>query len=125
MPNLVGQTPKAGDQYRFVVGSANEAVRILHERFGENARVISVRQVEGSGLARFLRAPKLEVIAEVIGEKEPDKSVEIEEPTEKIEVDLLESVEPEATAAIETENAVDPPAQAPGDELARLLARGG
>lgn len=125
MPTLIEQTPRAGDQYRFVVRSANEAVRILHERFGENARVISVRQVEGAGLARFLRAPKLEVIAEVIGEKEPDKLVEIEEPSGKIEVDLLENPEPETAVPIETENAADPPAQPPGDDLARLLARGG
>ena len=37
---------------------------VLRERLGEHARVVSVRQVEGTGLARFLQAPKLEVIAE-------------------------------------------------------------
>lgn len=37
---------------------------MLRERLGENAKVLSVRQVEGAGLARFLRAPKLEIIAE-------------------------------------------------------------
>ena len=37
---------------------------MLRERLGEHARVVSVRQVEGTGLARFLQAPKLEVIAE-------------------------------------------------------------
>ena len=57
--------PTAGEQYRFIVASADEAVRILRERLGENARVVSVRQVEGAGLSKFLRAPKLEVIAEV------------------------------------------------------------
>jgi len=59
MPVLVEEEPKVGDQYRFVVRSADEAVRILRERLGEKARVVSVRQVEGPGLARFLRAPKL------------------------------------------------------------------
>lgn len=39
-------------------------MNVLRERLGEHARVISVRQVEGTGLARFLQAPKLEVIAE-------------------------------------------------------------
>lgn len=53
-------------RYRFVVRSAEEAVTVLRERFGGKARVVSVRQVEGAGLARFLQAPKLEVIAEVI-----------------------------------------------------------
>ncbi len=53
-------------RYRFVVGSAEEAVTVLRERLGENARVVSVRQVEGTGLAKFLQAPKLEVIAELV-----------------------------------------------------------
>lgn len=38
---------------------------MLRQRFGQRARVVSVRQVEGKGLARFLQAPKLEVIAAV------------------------------------------------------------
>ena len=53
-------------RFRFVVSSAEEAVTVLRERLGENARVVSVRQVEGTGLAKFLQAPKLEVIAEKI-----------------------------------------------------------
>ena len=55
----------ADARYKFIVSSADEAVTVLRERLGENAKVISVRQVEGAGLARFLRAPKLEVIARV------------------------------------------------------------
>lgn len=55
----------AEQRYRFVVGSAEEAVSVLRQRFGARARVVSVRQVEGRGLARFLQAPKLEVIAAV------------------------------------------------------------
>jgi flagellar biosynthesis protein FlhF len=53
-------------RYRFVVGSAEEAVTVLRDRLGENARVVSVRQVEGTGLAKFLQAPKLEVVAELV-----------------------------------------------------------
>ena len=52
-------------QYRFVVRSAEEAVTLIRERLGTAARVVSVRQVEGKGLARFLTAPKLEVTAEL------------------------------------------------------------
>lgn len=52
-------------QYRLVVRSAAEAVALVRERFGENARVISVRQIEAGGLARFLQKPRLEVIVEV------------------------------------------------------------
>jgi len=53
------------NRYKFVVSSADEAVTVLRERLGENAKVISVRQIEGAGLSRFLRSPKLEVIAQV------------------------------------------------------------
>ncbi len=56
-------------RFRFIVSSAEEAVTVLRERLGDRARVISVRQVEGTGLAKFLKAPKLEVIAEVISEE--------------------------------------------------------
>jgi len=52
-------------QYRFIVRSAEEAVTVIRERLGTAARVVSVKQVEGKGLARFLSAPKLEVTAEV------------------------------------------------------------
>jgi len=57
--------PTAGKRYRFVVASANEAAAAIREKLGEKAKVLSVRQIEGEGLARFLRAPKLEIIAHV------------------------------------------------------------
>ncbi|MEY2600525.1 MAG: hypothetical protein RLZZ142_2784 [Verrucomicrobiota bacterium] len=53
-------------RYRFIVGTAEEAGSVLRMRFGERARVVSVRQVEGKGLARFLQKPKLEVVAAVL-----------------------------------------------------------
>lgn len=52
-------------RYRMVVRSAAEAVALVRERFGETARVISVRQLEAGGLARFIQKPRLEVIVEV------------------------------------------------------------
>jgi flagellar biosynthesis protein FlhF len=65
-------SPSPSQRYRFVVKSAEEAAGVIRERLGEQARVISVRQIGGEGLARFLRAPKLEVIAELPGaEPEP------------------------------------------------------
>ena len=85
----------ADARYKFVVSSADEAVNVLRERLGEHAKVISVRQIEGAGLARFLRAPKLEVIAKVeIPEPEPIEPV-IEEPV----ADLAPMAAPETTAA--------------------------
>jgi flagellar biosynthesis protein FlhF len=60
------QTPGVpGQKYKFVVSSAEEAVTVIRERLGDKAQVLSVRQVEGEGLSRFLRSPKLQVIATV------------------------------------------------------------
>ena len=56
---------KAGKKFRLVVRSAEEAVRVIREKLGEDARVLSVKQVGGEGLKRFISSPKLEVIAEV------------------------------------------------------------
>lgn len=54
-----------GQKYKFVVKSAEEAASIIRDKLGEMAQVISVRQVEGEGLARFLKSPKLEIIAQI------------------------------------------------------------
>jgi len=52
-------------KFRLVVRSAEEAVRLIKEKLGDHARVVSVRQVGGEGLKRFISSPKLEVIAEL------------------------------------------------------------
>ncbi|MFA5256890.1 MAG: hypothetical protein WC360_01960 [Opitutales bacterium] len=54
-----------GKKYRFVVSSAEEAISTLRERLGMEAKVLSVKQVDGQGLSRFLKSPKLEIIATV------------------------------------------------------------
>lgn len=56
---------KKGQKVKFVVTSAEEAVNLIRQEMGPDAKVLSVRQVEGKGLAKFLTAPKLEVIAVV------------------------------------------------------------
>jgi flagellar biosynthesis protein FlhF len=48
-----------------VVNSAEEAVRLIHEKLGAEARVVSVKQIGARGFASLLRAPQLEVIAEI------------------------------------------------------------
>jgi len=60
----VTQESKA-KRYRLVVRSAEEAVRMIREKLGDHAKVVSVRQIGGEGLKRFISSPKLEVIAEV------------------------------------------------------------
>jgi flagellar biosynthesis protein FlhF len=57
--------PEPGRDYRFTVASAREAVRVIRNVLGPEARVCSVRQVEGKGLVRFLSSPRLEVVARI------------------------------------------------------------
>ena len=61
----VAKEAEAGKRYRLVVRSADEAVRVIQDKFGARARVVSVKQVGGQGLSRFISSPKLEIIAEV------------------------------------------------------------
>lgn len=58
-------TLQPGATYRFVVRSAEEAVQTIRERLGENARVLSVRQLKGEGLGGLFGRAKLEVVAQI------------------------------------------------------------
>ena len=64
---------KQGEKFRIVVSSAEEAVEAIREKYGEAARVLSVEQVGGKGLARFLSAPQLEVIGMVMSPEEVER----------------------------------------------------
>lgn len=55
-----------GTCFKFTVGSADEAARVIREQLGEHARVLSVRNVQGSGILGLFSSPKLEVIAQVV-----------------------------------------------------------
>lgn len=52
--------------FKFTVANAHEAAEIIRERFGDRARVVSVRTVEPTGLKSLWAAPKLEVIAQLL-----------------------------------------------------------
>ena len=52
-------------EHRFLVNSAEEAVRTIRTRLGETAQVTSVRRVERNGLTGLFRGAQLEVIARV------------------------------------------------------------
>ncbi len=52
-------------EHRFLVNSAEEAVRTIRQRLGETAHVTSVRRVERTGLTGLFRGTQLEVIAKV------------------------------------------------------------
>lgn len=57
--------PLAPGAYKFTVRSAEEAVSLIRERLGPDARVLSVRSVEPSGLKKLFASPRLEVIAQI------------------------------------------------------------
>lgn len=68
----------SGDKhYRIQVKSPEEALKIIRKKFGDKAKVLSVKQVEGEGLAKFLSSPKLEIILSVpSGDTETKKNLE-------------------------------------------------
>jgi flagellar biosynthesis protein FlhF len=55
--------PPPATCYKFTVANAHEAAQVIRDRLGDNARVLSVRTVEPSGLRGLWASPKLEVIA--------------------------------------------------------------
>lgn len=59
--------PAPGTCFKFSVRSADEAVALIREKLGPDARVLSVRSVEAKGLKKLFRSPRLEVIAQIDG----------------------------------------------------------
>ena len=57
--------PLPGSCYKFTVASAEQAVALIREKLGPEARVLSVRAVATDGWRRLFRAPQLEVIAQM------------------------------------------------------------
>ena len=86
-------------RFRLVVRSAEEAVRMIREKLGDSARVVSVRQTGGEGLKRFISSPKLEVIAEVPPVENPSNA-EPTKPSDDSEK-ILSEVPPIEKSSIE------------------------
>lgn len=80
-----------GKKYRFEARSAEEAVATIKDRMGPNARVLEVKQIGGEGLARFLRSPKLEIIASIPVPTAPAKEV-VEEEVPARQAEIAEKV---------------------------------
>jgi len=64
LPTDTGRDP-GEKHYRILVKSPEEALKVIRKKFGDKAKVLSVKQVEGEGLAKFLSSPKLEIILTV------------------------------------------------------------
>jgi flagellar biosynthesis protein FlhF len=122
---------KTGKKYRIIVRSADEAVRVIQRKLGPEARVISVRQVGGQGLAKFISSPKLEVIAEIppeggaLGNEVLDSS----ESLSANEVDLVPESQVADIAAPNPGMPEGPPSLSEEDlndsDVMRLLGRAG
>ena len=119
---------KAGKKYRIIVRSADEAVRVIQRKLGPEARVISVRQVGGQGLAKFISSPKLEVIAEIPpeGGEQENEALDSAEPS-AVEIDSIP--ESQVSSNPEPEISQDVPPLTEEDledsDVMRLLARAG
>lgn len=121
--------PLPGSTYRFVVKSAEEAVRMIHEKLGPEARVISVKQIGSRGLASLLRAPQLEVIAEVTAASSPVEAIAVAPtapaaPTAPTFAEIVGAREDESAWLDETPAAPVAPVATSGP-LERLLTRAG
>jgi len=94
-------------RYRLVVRSAEEAVRMIREKLGDSARVVSVRQTGGEGLKRFISSPKLEVIAEVppVGNLSKAESFEPSDSSERIVEEVSHNEEPKIVDSVSVSNA--------------------
>jgi flagellar biosynthesis protein FlhF len=113
--DLIKPGIQRGKKYRFTVKSAEEAIQVIRERLGESAKVLSVKQVDGQGLRRFLSSPQLEIIAtipdfEELPKNEPVKPTEHKKPS-------LAAAEPQFTnrdevmdALREVQDSVEAPA---------------
>jgi flagellar biosynthesis protein FlhF len=97
-------------QCRFIVRSAEEAVQRVRETLGPEARVVSVKQVKGEGLQRFLSAPRLEIVARVEAPEPEEPAAPPEEPAAE-QAPPAEAVPPEDP----------PPPVAPDDDRRQRL----
>jgi flagellar biosynthesis protein FlhF len=116
-----------GQKYKFVVKSAEEAASIIRQKLGETAQVISVRQVEGEGLARFLQSPKLEIIAQVPPAEEPAAAAEqpksLQPPPEPAEELLQDSTQRKKSARTRKPSRPAEPRRDETDYVSETLVR--
>lgn len=111
---------KKGQKVKFVVSSADEAVNLIRQEMGPQAKVLSVRQVEGKGLAKFLTAPKLEVIA-TMPEEEAKKETALPQLTEE-EKTMLEE-KPAAPASRGPATVINRSSSSPADARLEQVLR--
>ncbi len=99
-------------RFKIVADDAAKAVSAIKEKFGESAKVVSVKQQVNGGLTGFLKSPRLEIVVEVPANRktEPDKvavpNAEREKlPTEK-ELPSEADAEPKDSDSAEPKNPI-------------------
>lgn len=106
-------------QFKLLVNTASEAVQVIRERYGERARVLSVKQIDPGGLKRLVSKPRLEVIVEVspAAAKAPQPQPKDAPAAEPAASTLRESapggVEPIREERMEKEDTAEEPQTAP------------
>lgn len=115
MSNALPSPVAPGACYRFVVANAEEAARVIREQLGEEARVLSVRNVERTGIRGLFSAPRLEVIAQLPA---PPTAAPAPEPVRAVVTSELAPAEGRVRAARSR-------VQAPRTNLSELLRRSG
>ncbi len=97
MSSQQSSPPENGDtvQIKLLVGSAAEAVKTIKQKFGDNAKVLSVKQVEAEGLRRLIQKPRLEVVVQATRASiiSADTIEKIENPSPPVEVSPGDSSE--------------------------------
>lgn len=81
----------------FIADNTNDALRVVQEKLGPEAVIVSVRKLPGNGLARLLNRSQIEVTAGVPDTAEPSKPRHYVPPG----VDAYTPFEEELSAAIE------------------------
>ena len=72
-------TSAAPGTYRFEVGSTAEAVAVIQNQLGTEARVLSVQASPRRGFGRLFGAPRFTVVAELPAPAQPEPAAEVNE----------------------------------------------
>ena len=75
-------TSAAPGTYRFEVGSTAEAVAVIQNQLGPEARVLSVQASPRRGFGRLFGAPRFTVVAELPAPAQPEPAAEVNEPAQ-------------------------------------------
>lgn len=74
------QNAPPGSCFRFVVANAEEAARVIREKLGSDAKVLSVRSLPTTGILGLFATPKIEVVAQTVATQPAGVTTAVAEP---------------------------------------------